>query len=496
MGGLKPIGSEKLQGMDKINRILEIARYKETIPNPVNETKSSEYSVKLSDGRTYEIVKERNGYIIKQQIYEGVADYIEPMKSRKYYSSYSQAFKRLNLMAKELNALHENKTGTALFEGDKKYYLKTTSGLKKTDEPVDDEISEQAPAAPAPAAPAPAPAAPAPAAPETPAPSSEPTDIPSPDEGGMEEEPMDTEGEEKPDEEVTFKTIQKLTGKLAQKIRDFDSQVGEDEEGMDANDVKYVINSILSALDLDALEEDDKDEIISRIEGEEEGEEGMEPEEGGMEGEEGMAPEEGGETGGELPAPPSPEGEMAEMMSMKDALMSKIPSVYGSNVGRKMGFEESFDEFDMDDFDDDDMSIDVCSHCNGLGMDDLSGEDCEWCGGSGEEGATHRKSRGARKHFTHGTFSESTIDNIITRYFDVEENDKRLNESRNISKVNINEVKSEIRRLSQNPSQERAAIKFLNENNKSELIGLTNKKNLIFRLNKEDYKITPTGRIR
>jgi hypothetical protein len=44
--------------------------------------------------------------------------------------------------------------------------------------------------------------------------------------------------------------------------------------------------------------------------------------------------------------------------------------------------------------------------------------------------------------------------------------------------------------LSQNISQERAAIKFLSENKNSELIGLTNKKNLIFRLNKEDYKIS------
>jgi hypothetical protein len=212
-----------------------------------------------------------------------------------------------------------------------------------------------------------------------------------------------------------------------------------------------------------------------------------------MEGEEGMAPEEGGMEGEVLPPAG---GEMAEMMSFKDALMTKIPSVYGSNIGKKMGFEEEEDEFDMEDFDDDDMSIHVCTHCQGLGMDDLTGDDCEWCGGSGEEGATHRKSRGARKHFTHGTFSESTIDNIITKYFDVEENDKKLNESINNTRVNLNEIKSEIRRLSQNISQERAAIKFLSENKNSELIGLTNKKNLIFRLNKEDYKITPTGRIR
>jgi hypothetical protein len=42
MGSLRPIGSEKLQGMDKIKRIIEISRYNEHIPNPVNENESKE----------------------------------------------------------------------------------------------------------------------------------------------------------------------------------------------------------------------------------------------------------------------------------------------------------------------------------------------------------------------------------------------------------------------------------------------------------------------
>jgi len=98
MGSLKPIGSEKLQGMDKIRRIMEIARYNENTPESVNETSSIEYSKTLADGRRYEIVKERNGYVIKRTLNESTSelDYIEPMKNRKYYSSYSQALKRLN----------------------------------------------------------------------------------------------------------------------------------------------------------------------------------------------------------------------------------------------------------------------------------------------------------------------------------------------------------------------------------------------------------------
>jgi len=106
MADLKPIGSEKLTGQDKIKRIMEIARFKENIPNTLNETSRSEYGINLADGMSYEIVKERQGYIIKKVVTEGTTEYIEPMKNRKYYSSYSQALKRLNLFAGEINRLN------------------------------------------------------------------------------------------------------------------------------------------------------------------------------------------------------------------------------------------------------------------------------------------------------------------------------------------------------------------------------------------------------
>ena len=68
MGDLKPLGSEKLTGQDKLKRIMEIARFNEVIPSKVNETAKSEYSIPLADGNKYEIVKERQGYIIKKTI--------------------------------------------------------------------------------------------------------------------------------------------------------------------------------------------------------------------------------------------------------------------------------------------------------------------------------------------------------------------------------------------------------------------------------------------
>jgi len=109
MSDIRPLGSEKLQGMNKIQRILEIARFKEVTPNHIKEDNNSEYKLTLADGNEYQIVKEKVGYVIKKTVSESVADYVEPMKNRKHYPSYSQALKRLNLMAKEMNTLFENK---------------------------------------------------------------------------------------------------------------------------------------------------------------------------------------------------------------------------------------------------------------------------------------------------------------------------------------------------------------------------------------------------
>ena len=65
MADLNPIGSEKLQGDDKIRRILEIARYNETTQN-LNENKS-DYTIQLADGNVYSIVHEKSGYIVDRK---------------------------------------------------------------------------------------------------------------------------------------------------------------------------------------------------------------------------------------------------------------------------------------------------------------------------------------------------------------------------------------------------------------------------------------------
>ena len=65
------------------------------------------------------------------------------------------------------------------------------------------------------------------------------------------------------DEDVSFKTIQKLTGKLGQKLRTLDSQ-----EGLSSEDIKYVLNSVISAVNLENLSEEDLEDVLANFEDE------------------------------------------------------------------------------------------------------------------------------------------------------------------------------------------------------------------------------------
>jgi hypothetical protein len=495
MGGLKPIGSEKLDGMDKIRRIMEIARYKENIPKPINEDKSSEYKLSLSDGNTYEIIKERQGYIIKQTISESVSDYIAPMKNRRYYSSYSQALKKMNLMAREFNQLHGNESGTSLFEQedekkkDTKYVISTSKQPVTTTTTTIAAPPVAAPPVAAPPVAAPPVAAPPVAAPTTPqpmeeqgdptlnallapqpgpAPAPDPNAVPAPDPNAApatdpaaapEEAPVPEEGmepEEAPatEEEVTFKIIQKLTGKLAQKIRTYSGQ-----EEMSSNDTKYVINSILSALDLTTLEEDDVEDIISRLEGEEEEIDG---EEEGLEGEEMDTEGEGME--GEV-TEPQPEAEMGEEYdNFGGAFNDYLGAAYTSKMSDNL----------MNEFDDEEYN--------------------EYENEYPRHGSREKIRRYDDEETFEDLFTESKVDKIISNYFSVDKNEKLIKEQKQkqtLKKLN----EKEVYRLSESIKQERSSLKFMEENPKAILVGATVKKNLVFKEGIKEFRITPNGQV-
>ena len=252
MADLKPLGSEKLEGQEQISRILEISNYGSK-PTTLSENKNSkaDYSIQMADGKYYGIVKEKTGYVVKVGISESELDYNEPMQNRKHYKSFSQAMKKVNLIAGELNRIHENTEGVNIIGEQKKFVLKTPEPKVDVDIDVDEPSME----------------------PEADLDMDVDMDVDmdmdseeSVDDLDMDLDLDDTEEEvevdvDVEDEESSFKVIQKLTGKIGQKLRTYDKN-----QGLSSEDIKYVLNSIISAVELDKLSEEDKEDILANFE--------------------------------------------------------------------------------------------------------------------------------------------------------------------------------------------------------------------------------------
>jgi hypothetical protein len=436
MADLRPIGSEKLEGADKLRRIMEIATYRETPKTELNNLSTTNYTIQLSDGNFYGIVKERLGYIIKTGINESNMDYSDPMKNRKYYRSYSEAMKKLNLIVAETNRNTGNEYEIPLIgeqpEVKKKFVLKTAKKAEPTaspDMPAPD-MSSPAPdmGAPAPETPAPDMGAPAPDM-------GGEADMgaPAPDMGGeaMPEEPempmapgdapmLDTEIGLEDDEEggsSNLKLIQKLTGKLSQKLRMFDK-----DKGLDSQDIKYVINSIVSAIDLNKLDDDDREDIVDKIEGfDEYGKEG--------------------------------EGEL--------------------NFG-----EEDFD-FGGDEMSTDEMSTDE------MPTDDM--------------GTPEPETKEGYQSVMDSIFGESQVEKVLSGYFNIKNEEKPVLENKNKvdflkSKINKINQKNDILEYSISESQKKTGLILIEDYTNCTFIGKTNKNNLVFKINGKEVKVTPNGR--
>jgi hypothetical protein len=423
MGDLKALGSEKLQGTDKLRRIMEIARYNETPKQNINNLQTTNYTVQLSDGFTYGIVKEKSGYIIKKGINESSLGYSEPMQQRKYFKSYSEAIKKLNLSAVEINRVNNHLSEIKLLgeqpELKKKFVLKTpksTTPAPEGDIPPPEAAPEGdiPPPEAAPEGDIPSPEG----APEGDIPSPE-GDIPPPVEDDMDDLPEDDDDEK---EIPALKSIQRLTGKLSQKIRAFDK-----EKGLDSQDIKYVMNSIISAMDLDNLDEDDKDDILSKFDDEDD---------------------------------------------------------YG---------DDEYGDLNISN-DDEDLSGEE------LEDPELGGEDVESPELGGEEVNPVEEPKEGYQNMMDSIFSESRVENVLSNYFNITPSEKLiLDKKRKKTYINekLNNVKQkkEIIIMSETINQRVSANKILNEYENSKLVGKTNKNNLIFLINGEQVKVTPSGRI-
>lgn len=285
MGDLKPLGSEKLQGDNKLKRILELTYYNDSKNN--STTSSKPELVKEGKNGVYAIVKEKDGYHVKKGLTESTLDYIGGMfmKNKNKFNSYAEALKRLELIKSQ-----ELQEAT-------NYVLKTNK--PKTEAPMPAPSFDSAPA-PSAGEPAPAPAPDAASAREE-----EPALPPSDSEETGDEAPEGDMGGDMGSEggPEHMKEVQRLSGKLGQAIR-------EVQDDMESDDVKYVINMLLSAVNLEKLSEEDKEEIVDKFE----------PEEGQPGDETSYGDEE--EFKAEEEPIPAPEGEMDETMSSLEELIN------------------------------------------------------------------------------------------------------------------------------------------------------------------------------
>ena len=458
MADIRPLGSERLDGIDKIKRIMEIAKYKDAVSEPINENSTTEYSITFADGNQYGIVKERQGYIIKQFVTEGQSDYIEPMKNRKYFSGYSQALRKLNLMIKENNSLVGNDEELSLFGEQKKFVLRTPK--PEIEAPV-----EQAPPMPA-APPLPEPELPAPDATSPEGDVDAELDMDLEMGGDQMDAEMDVQSEPMDQEQVTFKTIQKLTGKLTQKIRQFGS-----ENDMSSEDIKYVINMVLSSVDLDSLSFEDKDEILGKFESDEEGD---------------MADMGGDDMGGEdLTDDSEVEDIQADMDIENDADMVDDGAAGFGKVEADEQWQAAIAPA---------LERMAVGYVADKAMDKVSNM---FSSNEGEIDEDEEVTPAEKSILDH-LFSESKVDKVLSKYFEVGVSEKKLNEEKRMkkklqSKHNVVKVMESVKKISETVEQELASEKFLEENIGFYLVGKTNKKNLVFEHGTKQTKISPEG---
>jgi hypothetical protein len=233
MDSIRAVGSELLQGQEKHNRLIELMGIKKTVNESKKSVNNEDYIIHAADGKSYGIFRENKNFFVKysnkhtENINE--FEYIGGLvrKTKELHESYSEAFKRLNVMISDINQKYGVKNAKSLFEADKQYMLQ-------------------------------------PEAPTSESPSSTPTTdvgIPTP------ESPATTppiNGEV--DENDPVKLIQSLTGKLGQSLRDN----MQNEEVVNNQMIKYVLNSVISAVDLTKLTPEDKEALNNKILGNEE----------------------------------------------------------------------------------------------------------------------------------------------------------------------------------------------------------------------------------
>lgn len=292
MGDLKPLGSEKLQGDEKLKRILELTYYQSS--DSLKKTKKNDVMIEQTSTGVYGVVKEKDGYYVKKGLNENSLDYIGGlfMKNKNRFESYNEAYKKLEFLV-EQEKLQEAT----------KYVLK--SKTPKAESPIPQPTNELPPPE---------------AEPMTP---SEP-EIPTGEEPEI--SPDELAGDESsPEEEDYLKIIQKLSGKLQQKLMSY-------RDKLESKDIKAAIMQVLSGIDIEQqLDDEDIEEILEKFE-----------------------PETSDETSDEtLPTDDVPSPEEDELGEENEDGLKSLEELIGTS------FYDDYDDtsFNNDDDDDDDFQL-------------------------------------------------------------------------------------------------------------------------------------------
>ena len=231
-----------------LQRMIELMGNKK----PINEgklTNSVELVKHSPNGKSYGIVKENKKYFIKESNDNVNFEFIGGIgnKSKHQFSSYEEATKELNFMFETFNKKYDIQEGTDILSSDinedKKFVLKSKKKKSPTSTDLDFDFGGSGDLG---------------------------GDMSFGDEEGDDSQEFDfgsEEGddfggdEEGDDVDDPIKGIQKMTGKLGQKIRD--------TEDMSSDMTKWVAKSVLSALDLEDMDSNDKKDLINTIKSEE-----------------------------------------------------------------------------------------------------------------------------------------------------------------------------------------------------------------------------------
>lgn len=254
--GYRPQGSEKIQNPDeKLARIREIAGIK---PKPVLTEEQHRLNTKNStvlheataaDGKTYGLVQEGPKVYLKRLVNDHY-EYLTGDEKDYAYKNFAEGFKHMNLLFKDISEQKQYAKSINLYEGglDEKKNL-TERFVLKTPQ-AQPPVSQDATPAPPPAEGMP------------PTGGDQP---PAPDANPQASAELDQEfaaADGQADAQDPAKAMQKMTGKLTQLMRTADPKI------MTSDFQKSIMNSVISALKMDQMEDGDVLSIIKKLKGE------------------------------------------------------------------------------------------------------------------------------------------------------------------------------------------------------------------------------------